>query len=371
MTVAREQVRRALRAAVLRSQTLFAPGARLVVAFSGGQDSTCLLHALASSQHHGFEIVAAHVDHALRADSAQDAERAVALAAGLGVRAVARRIEVAAYRRGVRGWSVQQAARAARYHALAAVVDEVGAGGLLVAHTADDQVETVLLNLLRGAGLAGLSGMRAEERLDPRGLGPCPAELAQPPAPVHLARPLLRVPRATTRAYCAELGLGVVDDPSNQSPAYTRNRVRLELLPALERFNPAIRTVLARTADLAAEDAAALDAVVERLHAELARAEDAERLEYDLSAWQAQPRGLQRRLLRHALGTLLGGLADVPAGALEDALDGLASGRPGQAYHLPYGVELRRHRATFALHVHGAAMPKRGPKNGDSGHSRV
>jgi tRNA(Ile)-lysidine synthase len=373
VTTAREQVRRALRTAALRSPQLFAPHTRLVVAFSGGQDSTCLLHAL-GRERRTLELIVAHVDHGLRPDSAASAQQAVALAHGLGAaQVIVRRVDVAAYRRLVRRWSVQQAARAARYQTLAAIVQETAAAALLVAHTADDQAETVLLNLLRGSGLAGLAGMRANEEIDPRTLGPRPAELASLPPTLHVARPLLRVSRATTLAYCTEVvGLPLVEDASNLSRAYTRNRVRLDLLPVLEGYNPAVRSVLARMADLVAEDLAALQALVERLHAQLARRPEPERLEYDLRAWGEQPRALQRRLLRHAVQTLLGGqLADVPANPIEDALDLLASAQPEQAYHLPYGIELRTHRATFEVRLHGAAMPKRRANIGAVLDSRV
>jgi hypothetical protein len=130
------------------------------------------------------------------------------------------------------------------------------------------------------------------------------------------------------------------------------------LLPALERFNPAIRTILARTADLAAEDIAALDALVEALHAGLARSAAPGVLEYGLVAWRAQPRGMQRRLLRRGLESLLGGLVDVPAAPIDDALDLLGSGTPSQTYHLPYGVELCIESAIFLLRRHGRARQR-------------
>ena len=353
---AREEVRRALKTAAARLPDLFKPGTRLVVGFSGGQDSTCLLHALAYGRFR-LEIMAAHVDHGLRAESAEAARRVAASARSMDIEVHVERIDVAAYRSQLpTRWSVQQAARAARYQALASVAHEQGAAAVLVAHTADDQAETLLLNLLRGTGLAGLAGMRLDERLDPRRLGPPLPEITPPATELRLARPLLGLARSTTLAYCAELGLEVVEDASNQSLAYTRNRVRLELLPALERFNPAIRTVLARTADLVAEDVAALDAIVAELDPTVARARRPGELEYDLRAWRKLPRGLQRRLLRRALETLQGELIDVRASPIEDALDVLRSASPGQTYHLPHGVELCIGTETFVLRLHGRAL---------------
>jgi tRNA(Ile)-lysidine synthase len=355
---------------VVRLPDVFAPGSRLVVGFSGGQDSTCLLHALTHS-HLDLEIVAAHVDHALRVDSASDAQRVAELARGLGVAVEVRRVDVGVYRQALPGWSVQQAARAARYQALATVVNSFDAAALLVAHTADDQAETLLINLLRGAGLTGVAGMRMDETIRPAQLGPPVTELGALPETVRLVRPLLKVARATTLAYCAELGLRLVEDASNQSRAYTRNRVRLDLLPVLEGFNPAIRTVLARTADLAAEDVAALEMLVDELHASLSSAPELDVLEYDRRLWSVQPRALQRRLLRRGLESLLGDLVDVRAAPIDDALDVLQSGTPSQTYHLPYGVEVCILASTFRLRLHGSARPRSKPKRRGVEASRV
>jgi tRNA(Ile)-lysidine synthase len=290
--------------------------------------------------------------------------RVAAAASAVGVESIVRRVDVAGYRRQLPGWSVQQAARSARYQTLAAIGREQRAAAVLVAHTADDQAETVLLNLLRGTGLAGLGGMRRDERLDLRRLGP-PVAGSGEPAELRLARPLLEIERATTLAYCTELGLSVVEDASNQSRAYTRNRVRLDLLPVLERFNPAIRTVLARTADLAAQDGAALEALVATLFNTLASRPEPDRLVFDLGRWRQQPRALQRRLLRHGLATLLGDLMDVRAAPIDDAVDLLRSAVAGQTYHLPYGVELRLERDSFTMRVGGRALPRTRSKTWD------
>ena len=371
---AREAVRRGIRATAARLPDLFARGTRLVVGFSGGQDSSCLLHALTTSRL-GLEIVAVHVDHALRADSAAAAQRVVDSGLAMGVPVEVGRVDVAAYRRGLPGWSVQQAARAARYQLLAAVASEKRAAAVLVGHTADDQAETLLINLLRGTGMAGLAAMRIDETITLANLGPkveLPEIYAQlEPEMLRVARPLLSVSRATTRAYCDQIGLTLVEDPSNQSRMYTRNRVRLDLLPVLEAFNPAIRSVLARTADLAGEDVAVLDALVDTLHAKLARAPQPDVVEYDLPLWRAQPRALQRRLLRRGLEVLVGGLVDVRAAPIDDALDLLQSGSPAQTYHLPYGIELCVLSDTFILRLHGRARPRQRQKTWDVEGPRV
>lgn len=349
-----ERVRRAIRHAAARSSFL-EPGKRLVVGLSGGQDSSCLLHALALTlahvrTAHGIDLVAAHVDHALRPTSAEDAVRVVELARSLGVRTVVRRVDVGRYRRErFPGASLQEAARAARYHTLESLRQDVGAGALVLAHTADDQAETLLLNLLRGTGLTGLAGMSLEDRLDPSRLGPPPVEIGGTASAFTVVRPLLRVERRTTLAYCQETGLAYIEDLSNSSRAYTRNRVRLDLLPRLERFNPAIRAGLARLSDLAAEELTALDWFARDLHDRLAHADGRAAVRYPLSEWRRLPRGVQRRLLRMGIEQLAGGLAGVPAAPVEDALDLLQAGASGRFYHLPRGLEVHVQRGTFRL----------------------
>ena len=361
-------VQDALRHAAARLPELFAPTSRLLVGYSGGQDSTCLLQALVYlSREHGFWVAAAHVDHALRPTSAADAGRAVDLARAMGAEAHVRRVDVGMYRAGLKRASLQQAARAARYQALAGLAAELRADALVLAHTADDQAETMLLNLLRGAGLAGLAAMRLDDMLTVATLGPALAESADwptpPPASVRLLRPLLRVERATTLAYCTERRLPIVEDPSNLGRAYTRNRVRHDLLPVLERFNPAVRTVLARAAELAADDLDALEVQAHALHEGLG-APDATSVRFGLGPWRVLPRAMQRRVLRVAVERLLGSLHDVPLGPVEDALDLLQEqhGRAERIYHLPRGVILAMGAESFVLH---------GPPGAADGDARI
>lgn len=187
---------------------------------SGGADSLALL-VLATEA--GCTVTACHVDHGLREGSAREADVVRAAAERFGASFSALRVEVAP------GPNLEARARAARYRALPA--------GALTGHTADDQAETVLLNLLRGAGLDGLAGIHADGR-----------------------RPLLGLRRAETHALCAELGLEPVADPSNEDPAHRRNRVRHELVPLLDAVAERdVAALLARQATLLADDAAALD----------------------------------------------------------------------------------------------------------------
>jgi tRNA(Ile)-lysidine synthase len=231
------------------------PGTVVACAVSGGADSLALL-ALAGRA--GCVATAVHVDHGLRPGSAVEAEVVADAAARLGAGFRAERVTVTP------GPNLEARARAARYAALPAAA--------LTGHTADDQAETVLLNLLRGAGLDGLGGMRAERH------------------------PLLGVRRAETVALCDALGLVPVADPSNLDPVHRRNRVRHELLPLLDRLAERdVAAVLARQAALLRDDASLLD--------ELAGALDAT----DARALAVAPAPLARRAVRTWLAPHLGG----------------------------------------------------------------
>jgi len=207
--------------------------APVVVACSGGADSLALL-ALAVDA--GLAPVAVHVDHGLRRGSEREADVVAGAAARLGAGFDARQVHVGA------GPNLEARARSARYDALEAARAEHGATAVLVAHTADDQAETVLLNLLRGSGSAGLGGMPAR-----RG---------------RVVRPLLGARRADVRAECARRELVPVEDPSNEDRAHRRNWIRHEVLPLLERgAGRDLTPVLARQADVLRAESDFLDAL--------------------------------------------------------------------------------------------------------------
>ncbi|MBJ7609269.1 MAG: tRNA lysidine(34) synthetase TilS [Candidatus Dormibacteraeota bacterium] len=223
-TAAVGRLRRAV-AAALDRRAVLQPGETVVIACSGGPDSTAMLDALARlAPPRRLCLHVAHVDHGLRPGSAAEAEvvRAAALARRLPFHALVADVRPA-------GSSLQDRARDARHAALTALAEQVQASAIALAHTADDQAETVLMRALAGATPRGLAAMT--ER---RG---------------HLARPLLRVWRSDVSAYCAALGLDVLDDPSNRDPRFLRSRVRHELLPALEAVFPAARRRLCILAD--------------------------------------------------------------------------------------------------------------------------
>ena len=269
-----------------------ASGASLLLAVSGGPDSMALLHGAARLGR--WQLAVAHLDHGLRPDSAADATFVTDAAAALDLPCTVRRTDVAAAA-ATQGRGLEEAGRVARYRFL----EEVAAPDALIAtaHTADDSAETILLNLVRGSGLAGASGI--------------------PPRRGRVVRLLLGERRARLRQLLDEAGIEYRLDPTNDQLDAARNQVRHGVMRALERINPAAVDALTRFGRLAAADDALLDSIAA---AELTRRHTAE----GGIEWRDPPtRALGRRVLRLAIGD--------PAPSLEriDALLGAAEGMRG------------------------------------------
>lgn len=257
----------------------------LLVALSGGADSLALAAAAAfTAPRERFSVGAVVVDHGLQSDSAEVADRAADQARQLGIApVVVRRVAVSAS--AARG--PEAAAREARYAALANTAREVGAIAILTAHTRDDQAEQVLLGIARGSGARSLAGIPPRRALD-AGLVALRPFVGADPA----------VTRATTEAACREARLDAWEDPQNSDPAYTRVRVRSTVLPLLEReLGPGVAAALARTADLAREDAEAFDAMITEQIEEIVEHAEAG-IAVSAGALAANPAALRHRIIR-------------------------------------------------------------------------
>lgn len=250
----------------------FEPGLPLAVALSGGADSTALL--LACARRWPGRVLAFHVHHGLQAAADCFEVHCRTVCAELKVPLSVRRVDA----RHASGESPEDAARRARYASLAVLAREAGVHDVALGHHADDQTETILLALSRGAGLAGLSGMPARVRRD--GLS------------YH--RPFLQLAGGEVRAWLSSQGLTWIDDPSNGDARYTRNRIRGVLLPALEQVFPQFRSTFARSASHAAQ---AQSLLVELAEQDLAGVGVPPRIE----ALQALSRARQANVLRHWL----------------------------------------------------------------------
>ncbi len=297
-------IRRALRLAGIRDCTV-------IVGLSGGPDSVALLDALvAVADEREIAVHAAHLDHRLRPEATQDAAFCARLCAQLGVPLHTASADVAARaardRRGI-----EAAARRERYAFLRRAAAECSARFVLVGHNQDDQAETLLLRLLRGAGSRGLGAMRPR-----RGM---------------IVRPLLDVSRAQILAHLEMRAQDFVLDPSNADAAFTRNRVRHEVLPALARLNPRIAASLARTARLLARDERALQGIA-RVAAGQWRRSAAGGIEMPVALLRSLPPAVASRVLLAGL-RLTGGRRNVSALHV-DALLRLCRKRSGKGRRL-------------------------------------
>jgi tRNA(Ile)-lysidine synthase len=260
------------------------PRVAVAVAVSGGADSAMLaVHAAPIAREAGLDLSLFHVHHGLFPHADEWAERVCALGRSLDVPVCVLHVQVAA----ASGLGMEAAARQARYAALAQAASEAGAGHILLAHHRDDQAETVLLRLLRGAGPAGLAAMAPRSVRD---------------GVVYL-RPWLDVPRAdimrAAHDYAAQAGWSAVDDPSNADPRYARAAVRTMLAPALGERWPGWQDILARHARLAGE---AAEILAEVAAADLAALEPGEgSVSFSLAAWRRLSAPRQAQVLRHWL----------------------------------------------------------------------
>ncbi len=336
---------------MLRRSALGGPGRPVVVAVSGGADSLCLLYALHRlSAEHGWVLHVAHLDHLLRGDASKADARFVALqAAELGLTCTVEARDVATHRE-ARRCSLEEAAREVRYAFLAEVAHHIGAGVVVTGHTQDDAVETIMLHLLRGSGVHGLRGLEL--------VSPLPGALDREDSTrrLRLVRPLLHLSRRQAEEYCAALGLEPRRDASNESTALQRNRVRLELLPALRQLNPRIDETLLRLSRLAAEDDDVLSALAQEAWRRLAVVEG-DCVSLDRAAFLECAPAIQSRLVLKTVARLNGSARDVAAGHVF-AVRSVAAGSTGGETQAGSGITWRCERVRLvARRVAGPGAP--------------
>lgn len=249
----------------------------VVVGLSGGPDSVCLLHALSQLQKPlSLTIYAAHLNHNLRGmDANQDAAFTMAFSKQLGIHCIVKSEDVEAVARKEK-LSIEAAGRQCRYRFLEEVSDKIGADKIAVAHHLNDQAETLLLHLLRGSGLTGLVGMVQQRE--------------------RIIRPLLEISREEILRYCDEHQLVYRLDATNEEPVVMRNRVRLELIPLMETYNPEVVRALGRTASLLERDERALNTLAEVALEQSIKANDTG--VYDLHSLRSLPDAVLSRVIR-------------------------------------------------------------------------
>lgn len=255
----------------VRSHGLIGEDDRILVGYSGGADSTCLLHLLHRAK---IDVAAATLHHGQRPEAEEELERAAAFAELLKVPFVAGRADVPAMAKAL-GIGLEEAGREARYAFFEESAMKLGCGKVATAHTRSDHAETVLLNLTRGSGLAGLGGIPVQRN--------------------NIIRPLLFAAREETQAYCHEHGLAFTEDPANTDISFARSRVRALVVPELKAINPAFESAAERLAAIAEEEDSFLDAAAA---AALERTEIPLNGELRFLTLDAEAR-LDREFLRH------------------------------------------------------------------------
>ena len=312
-------------------------GAVLIVALSGGPDSSALLAGLSELRDQwGLTLVAAHVNHKVRpGTSERDELAAKQIAEHFGVDFTAATVEVplAAKKNNV---SIESAARQLRYEALSRVASQCSAHGIVTGHTLDDQAETVLLHAGRGAGLKGIAGMR------PRSVLKIPDTNIE----VTVLRPLLGISKNECEKYCERQGIQFVVDESNTSREHTRNRIRLDVLPQLNEAMPGSSEALARLAENATDDLAIVDwAVTQSLERSSAEKTPGH---YSREKVLGLPRTLIARVLMRAYELHVGHSRDLERSHVSSMTDRLA-GHSGTSLDLPNGVVFVVDRDSFGF----------------------
>ncbi len=302
----------------------------LVVAVSGGPDSVALLHALVTLQ--GplcLRLHVAHLNHDFRGEEADEDARFVAqMAQSLALPATVEKADPEAHQREQSISSFEEASRQLRYDFLATVAQRHHAAAVALAHTADDQAETVLMHILRGSGLPGLRGMK---------------ELANWPSPengsqVVLLRPLLDVTKKETRDYCQQRNISFRDDTTNLSMRFTRNRIRHNLLPMLREYNPMISQALLRLAQNVSQEDDYLETELARVWDSLARVEG-DQVALDRNALASLHPLIQSLVLRRAYQALTGDTRRLHHTHLEAMVKHIGA-PPGKLIELPRGLRL-------------------------------
>ncbi|MEW6192509.1 MAG: tRNA lysidine(34) synthetase TilS [Bacillota bacterium] len=312
----------------IRRFKMFQPGDVVVVGVSGGPDSVALLDLLWRLREDlQLQLHVAHLNHLLREEAAREAEFVRQLAAFYCLPVTVEVADVPAYAEEQR-LSIEVAAREVRYRFFASVLAATGASRVALGHQADDQAETVLLNVLRGAGLAGLKGI--------------------PPVREPYVRPLIEVRRAAVEAYCAFRELRTCLDASNLQTVYLRNRIRHELLPLLERdYNPGAAAALCRLAAIAREEDEYVGAEAAKIYAEI-RTAAGNGVALLTRPLAVLPRALARRVVRLGHKEAAGVPYELDYLHTEEVL-GLLSRGAGKELALPHGVRVLRTYETLVF----------------------
>src|SRR5215475_515815 len=316
--------------ACIEAHAMLPPGAKVIVAVSGGADSMALLLALFQLRSvYNMTLIVAHVNHQLRGEEArQDALFVEQQAARLGLPFYQTCVDVKALQRSS-GMSVQQAARQLRYRFLHALHQALNATRIALGHTADDQAETLLMRLVRGSGPAGFAGI--------------------PVVRLPFIRPLITVSRPAIYSYLQSEHCPWVEDSSNTHTVYLRNRIRLDLLPKLQQYNPRIVRRLNELADMLRADSQVLEQQVDEWALQILAWQVRSRVEICCRLFGLAPVAIQRRLLRRVIEALASSPEAIGFRHIERLRQFVISGKQGRRYSLPGEIGAERRTETILV----------------------
>jgi tRNA(Ile)-lysidine synthase len=320
---------------------LFEKGDRILVAFSGGPDSTALLHLLNNLRDKfDLEIAAAHLDHSIRKASAGERLFCRETCQKLKIKFYSRRVDIPALARRW-GQSLEQAGRETRYAYFESLAEKYGYTKIATGHTLDDNAETILLNLARGSGLRGLAGI-------PRMRG-------------RIIRPLLDFEKKELVAWLDARNIKYLRDWSNRSPIFARNRIRLLMLPELEKINPAARKNIARLSEFVAEELEYLSSQTVSAYMDVLVEHDKTKIALDLGKLVRYHKSLKKKVLNEAFKNLSRDTGNLSSQAISRALS-IVEGQSGKKAPLGHGLTIIKSHRQVAIIKKSARPGKTGLK---------
>lgn len=300
---------------------LIAPGDKVLVGVSGGTDSIALLHVLHwFSKIQNYSLIVVHIDHMARGkDSVTDADFVESVAEKLKLPFYLKKNDVGIERLQLKT-SFQDAARIIRYQFFEDTLQAVGGNKVALGHSADDQVETILMNIVRGTGLKGLTGI--------------------PQVRGYIIRPFLEIHRKDLEVYLKENDISFRDDSSNSDKKYLRNRIRHELIPHLETYNPGIKKCLQKMSEIAREEDSLLSQMIRDIFKQKSRFLEGneKNIVWDIDEFQFYPVALRQRLVREIFCRITGDMQAITAHHVQQIINLFNSPKVGKVLNIPRGV---------------------------------
>lgn len=319
----------------INTHSLIESGESILIGVSGGPDSVCLLHILHSmSQKLGIKIFVAHINHMLRGtESDMDEEFVKNLCKELGINLFSASLNISeiAEKENI---SIEEAARKGRYNQFDLFAKKIGNCKIAVAHNKNDQAETIMMNIIRGTGLDGLKGMDYIRE--------------------NIIRPLLDIDRDEIEEYCRKNNLNPRTDSTNLKTIYTRNKVRLELIPFITRnFNTDIVESVNRMAGLVRDDYLYLESITSELYNECLLKKSDYGVELDIEKINEYHNAIRKRVIRQAIDKAKGNLTSIESVHVDKIIELCMEGRTGAEIHLPQGVRVRKSYNILKIYVDG------------------